>query len=52
MPAFDRSELDEMVQRWLAGYKVPARVVFVPEVVRSRIGKADYHWAGEVLARA
>jgi 3-oxocholest-4-en-26-oate---CoA ligase len=34
----------------LAGYKVPARVVFVPEVVRSPTGKADYRWARTVLA--
>jgi 3-oxocholest-4-en-26-oate---CoA ligase len=35
----------------LAGYKVPARVVFVPEVVRSPTGKADYRWASEMLMR-
>jgi hypothetical protein len=29
---------------------VPARVVFVPQVVRSPSGKADYRWAREVLS--
>jgi 3-oxocholest-4-en-26-oate---CoA ligase len=33
----------------LAGYKVPARVEFVPQVVRSPSGKADYPWARRVL---
>lgn len=34
----------------LAGYKVPARVEFVPVVVRSPSGKADYRWARQALA--
>ena len=34
----------------LAGYKVPARIQFVPVVVRSPSGKADYRWARGVLA--
>jgi 3-oxocholest-4-en-26-oate---CoA ligase len=34
----------------LAGYKVPARIEFVPAVVRSPSGKADYPWARSVLA--
>jgi acyl-CoA synthetase (AMP-forming)/AMP-acid ligase II len=34
----------------LAGYKVPARVEFVPAVVRSPSGKADYRWARQILA--
>jgi 3-oxocholest-4-en-26-oate---CoA ligase len=34
----------------VAGYKVPARIVFVPSVVRSPSGKPDYRWAREVLA--
>jgi acyl-CoA synthetase (AMP-forming)/AMP-acid ligase II len=36
----------------LAGYKVPARIDFVPEVVRSPTGKADYRWARDYLASA
>ena len=34
----------------LAGYKVPARIVFVPAMVRSPSGKADYRWAASVVA--
>ncbi len=34
----------------LAGYKVPARIVFVPAIVRSPSGKADYRWAASVVA--
>jgi acyl-CoA synthetase (AMP-forming)/AMP-acid ligase II len=34
----------------LAGYKVPKRVMFVDEVVRSPTGKADYRWAAAVAA--
>lgn len=41
--------LREHCRAMLAGYKVPARVVFVPEVVRSPAGKADYRWASAVL---
>jgi acyl-coenzyme A synthetase/AMP-(fatty) acid ligase len=36
----------------LAGYKVPARIEFVPLVVRSPAGKADYRWARDVLLTA
>jgi 3-oxocholest-4-en-26-oate---CoA ligase len=34
----------------LAGYKVPARIEYVPEVVRSPSGKADYRWARRLLS--
>jgi acyl-CoA synthetase (AMP-forming)/AMP-acid ligase II len=33
----------------LAGYKVPARIQFVPAVARSPSGKADLRWARAVL---
>ena len=46
----DAEALREHCRAMLAGYKVPGRVVFVPEVVRSPTGKADYRWASEVLA--
>jgi acyl-coenzyme A synthetase/AMP-(fatty) acid ligase len=36
----------------IAGYKVPARIEFVPSVLRSPSGKADYRWARAVLAGA
>ena len=34
----------------LAGYKVPVRIGFVTQVMRSPVGKADYRWARAVLA--
>ncbi|HYK32958.1 MAG TPA: AMP-binding protein [Streptosporangiaceae bacterium] len=46
----DADALRDHCRATLAGYKVPARVVFVAEVVRSPTGKADYRWASEVLA--
>jgi 3-oxocholest-4-en-26-oate---CoA ligase len=45
-------ELREHCRAMIAGYKVPARIVFVPSVVRSPSGKADYPWARGVLAGA
>jgi acyl-CoA synthetase (AMP-forming)/AMP-acid ligase II len=36
----------------VAGYKVPYRIAFVDEVVRSPTGKADYRWARDTLARS
>jgi fatty-acyl-CoA synthase len=38
--------------RHIARYKVPKAVVFVPDIVRSPSGKADYRWAREVAASA
>jgi len=35
----------------IARYKLPKAVVFVPSVLRSPSGKADYRWAGEQAAR-
>ena len=46
----DSEALREHSRQALAGYKVPARIVFVPVVVRSPSGKADYRWARSVLA--
>jgi acyl-CoA synthetase (AMP-forming)/AMP-acid ligase II len=42
-------ELREHCRATIAGYKVPARIEFVPSVVRSPSGKADYRWARAVL---
>ncbi|HUI04108.1 MAG TPA: AMP-binding protein [Acidimicrobiales bacterium] len=39
-------------RRHLAGYKVPRHVVLVAQVPRSASGKADYQWAGSLLAGA
>jgi acyl-CoA synthetase (AMP-forming)/AMP-acid ligase II len=46
----DEDELREHCRAAVAGYKVPTRVEFVGELVRSPTGKADYRWAREVLA--
>jgi 3-oxocholest-4-en-26-oate---CoA ligase len=43
-------ELRAHCRATIAGYKVPARIAFVPSVVRSPSGKADYRWARAVLA--
>jgi 3-oxocholest-4-en-26-oate---CoA ligase len=42
--------LREHCKMTLAGYKVPVRIEFVTQVMRSPIGKADYRWARAVLA--
>ncbi len=46
----DAEELRAHVREQLAGYKVPARIVFVSSVVRSPSGKADYRWAKSAVA--
>lgn len=46
----DASMLREHCRDSVAGYKVPARIAFVPALVRSPAGKADYRWARAVLA--
>jgi fatty-acyl-CoA synthase len=46
-------ELDDLADHCrsrLAGYKVPRHLVVVDEVVRSASGKADYQWAGAIVA--
>ena len=43
-------ELREHCRAAVAGYKVPQRIAFVDQVVRSPTGKADYRWAKGVLA--
>lgn len=48
----DADSLRAHCRQTLAGYKVPARIEFVPAVVRSPSGKADYPWARGVLAAA
>ncbi|HVB45343.1 MAG TPA: AMP-binding protein [Streptosporangiaceae bacterium] len=48
--AADAEVLREHCRASVAGYKVPARVEFVPEVARSPSGKPDYRWARGVLA--
>jgi 3-oxocholest-4-en-26-oate---CoA ligase len=46
----DAGELRTHCREALAGYKIPARLVFVPAIVRSPSGKADYRWAASVVA--
>lgn len=48
--SFDIEELRTFARATLAGYKVPAKVVLVDEVLRSPSGKADYRWANRTLA--
>jgi acyl-CoA synthetase (AMP-forming)/AMP-acid ligase II len=45
-PSLD--DLDAHCRGYVAGYKVPREVHFVPEVVRSPSGKPDYPWATKV----
>jgi 3-oxocholest-4-en-26-oate---CoA ligase len=49
--AVDADELRQHCRATLAGYKVPSRIEFVPHVVRSPSGKADYRWARTALSR-
>jgi fatty-acyl-CoA synthase len=42
-----QDELLEQAANHIARYKLPKEVRFVPEIVRSPAGKADYRWAGE-----
>ena len=48
-PADEASLLAE-AERHIARYKLPKAFVFVPEVVRSPSGKADYRWAKQIAA--
>jgi acyl-CoA synthetase (AMP-forming)/AMP-acid ligase II len=43
-------ELRSWCRRDLADFKAPKGIVFVPSVVRSPSGKADYRWARDVAA--
>ncbi|MGZ4765195.1 MAG: acyl-CoA synthetase, partial [Ilumatobacteraceae bacterium] len=48
----DEASLLAEAERHIARYKLPKAFVFVPEVVRSPSGKADYRWAKRVAASA
>jgi fatty-acyl-CoA synthase len=41
------ADLLEECEKHIARYKLPKQIVFVPHVVRSPAGKADYRWARE-----
>jgi 3-oxocholest-4-en-26-oate---CoA ligase len=45
-------ELQAAVRHRLAGYKVPKRIVFVPEIPRTPAGKAQYDWAKRTASGA
>jgi acyl-CoA synthetase (AMP-forming)/AMP-acid ligase II len=45
----NEDDLREHCRAAVAGYKVPHRIAFVDQVVRSPTGKADYRWAKSVL---
>ncbi|MEY2754882.1 MAG: hypothetical protein RJB65_1240 [Actinomycetota bacterium] len=46
------ASLLEEAERHIARYKLPKAFVFVPEVLRSPSGKADYRWAKQVAVEA
>ncbi|GAA3653436.1 acyl-CoA synthetase [Nonomuraea antimicrobica] len=46
------ADLDAHCRKLLSGYKVPRTYAFVPEMVRSPAGKADYRWAREIVENA
>ncbi len=41
----DAQGIKEHARKHIAGYKVPKDIVFVNEVFRTPVGKADYRWA-------
>jgi fatty-acyl-CoA synthase len=43
--AKDGEAIKVHARQHIAGYKVPKNIVFVPEVLRTPVGKADYRWA-------
>jgi len=50
--AADEAALRAEAAKHVAGYKLPKAFVFVPAVVRSPAGKADYRWAKEQAVTA
>ena len=48
----DEAALLAEAERHIARYKFPKAFVFVPEIVRSPSGKADYRWAKQVAIDA
>ncbi len=47
----DGEALKKQCRQKLAGYKVPKEVIFVSEIPRGPLGKADYRWARAVAAK-
>ena len=48
----DDTALLAEAERHIARYKLPKAFVYVPEVVRSPSGKADYRWARQLAEKA
>lgn len=48
----DAEDLSAYCRKLVAGYKVPREFVFVDEIQRSPVGKADYRWAKQIAASA
>jgi len=48
----DDEALRAEAEHHIARYKLPKAFVYVPDVVRSPAGKADYRWAKQVAADA
>lgn len=46
----DEASLLAVAETHIARYKLPKRFVFVPDILRSPSGKADYRWAKEMAA--
>jgi fatty-acyl-CoA synthase len=44
----DGQAIREHARQHIAGYKVPKDIIFVDEVFRTPVGKADYRWAKSV----
>jgi fatty-acyl-CoA synthase len=49
--ATDQDLLDEAATH-IARYKLPKQFLYLPELVRSPAGKADYRWAKDQAANA
>ena len=48
----DEESLLKEAENHIARYKLPKKFVFVPEIVRSPAGKADYRWAKQIAIDA
>lgn len=48
----DEASLLTEAERHIARYKLPKAIVFVPTIVRSPAGKADYRWAKQIAVEA
>ena len=44
----NEADLVESTREFIAGYKLPKKVIFVEEVQRAPNGKANYKWAKNV----